>query len=50
MLQFGEVLVIAERKEDARIVLERCRDMGWAPEEYPEYQQRVNELLTQITA
>jgi len=50
MLQFGEVLVSAERKEDARIVLERCRDMGWAPEEYPEYQQRVNELLTQITA
>ena len=50
MLQFGEVLVSAERKEDARIVLERCRDMGWAPEEYPEYQQRVNELITQITA
>ena len=50
MLQFGEVLVSAERKEDARIVLERCRDMGWAPEEYPEYQQRVNEILTQIMA
>ena len=50
MLQFGEVLVSAERKEDARVVLEKCRDMGWIPENYPEYQQRVNELLTQITA
>ena len=50
MLQFGEVLISAERKEDARIVLEKCRDMGWAPENYPDYQQRVNELLIQMTA
>lgn len=50
MIKFGEVLVYSERKDDAKIVLEKCRDMGWAPEDYPEYQQRVAELLTQISA
>lgn len=48
MLQFGEVLISANRKEDARIVLEKCRDMAWAPDNYPEYQQRINELLAQM--
>lgn len=48
MLQFGEVLVLAERYEDAKIVLETCREWGWAPEEFPTYQERVTELLTQI--
>lgn len=48
MLQFGEILVLAERYDDAKIVLERCRTSGWAPEEFPTYQERVTELLTQI--
>ena len=48
MLQFGEVLFFAERYEDAKIVLEKCSESGWIPEEYPTYQDRVTELLTQI--
>lgn len=48
MLQFGEILVLAERYDDAKVVLERCRAGGWAPEEFPTYQERVTELLTQI--
>ncbi|MBD8032574.1 tetratricopeptide repeat protein [Solibacillus merdavium] len=48
MIQFGEVLISAERYEDAKIVLEKCREWGWAPQEYPTYQEHVTELLTQI--
>lgn len=48
MLQFGEVLFFAERYEDANTVLNRCQESAWAPEEYPDYQNRVTELLTQI--
>lgn len=48
MLQFGEVLFFADRNDDAKIVLEKCREWGWAPESYPTYQERVTELLTQI--
>lgn len=48
MLQFAEMLYFAERYEDAEVVLVKCRDMAWAPEEFPEYQNYVNELLTNI--
>ncbi|MGE7020689.1 tetratricopeptide repeat protein [Solibacillus cecembensis] len=48
MLQFGEVLVSAERHEDAKTVLVRCQESAWTPEEFPEYQNRVAELLAQI--
>lgn len=48
MLQFAEVLFFSERYADAKIVLEKCREWGWAPEAYPTYQERVTELLTQI--
>lgn len=48
MLQFGEILFFAQRYDDAKVVLTRCQEWGWAPEEYPEYQQRVQELLTAI--
>ncbi len=48
MLQFGEVLFFAERYEDAKMVLLSCQEGGWAPEQYPTYQERVQELLTYI--
>ncbi|WP_342574950.1 hypothetical protein MHH37_03240 [Solibacillus sp. FSL K6-1781] len=48
MLQFGEVLFFVERYVDAKTVLEKCREGGWVPEDYPTYQERVTELLTQI--
>lgn len=48
MLQFGEILFMAERYEDAKVVLEKCREWGWAPEALPTYQERVADLLTQI--
>lgn len=48
MLQFAEVLVHVERNDDAVVILERCREAGWAPEELPTYQDRVTQLLTDI--
>lgn len=48
MLQFAEVLFFAEKYEEAKIVLEKCREWGWAPESYPTYQESVTELLNQI--
>lgn len=48
MLQFGEMLLSTERYEDAKVVLLECQKQGWEPEEYPNYQQRVAELLAQI--
>mgnify|MGYP003554169788 CR=1 FL=1 len=48
MLQFGEILFLSERYEDAKVVLLECQKQGWEPEEYPNYQQRVTELLAQI--
>lgn len=48
MLQFAEVLVSVERFNDAAVILERCREAAWAPEEFPTYQERVTQLLTDI--
>lgn len=48
MLQFAEVLVHVERFDDAVVILERCREAEWAPEEFPTYQERVAQLLTDI--
>lgn len=48
MIQFGETLFYAERFDDAKIVLSRCQAVGWIPDSYPEYQNRVAELLAQI--
>ncbi len=48
MLQFGEILLHAERYEDAKKVLERCKESKWEPEDYPEYQTHVQAMLNQI--
>ena len=48
MIQLGEIFVSAERYEDAKIVLQRCQEWGWAPEELPNYQEIVASLLAQI--
>ncbi|MBM7609061.1 putative Zn-dependent protease [Lysinibacillus composti] len=48
MLQFGETLYHIERYDDAKIVLTRCQEAGWAPESFPTYQERVAELLSLI--
>ncbi|WP_431029102.1 tetratricopeptide repeat protein [Lysinibacillus sp. LZ02] len=48
MIQFGEILLLSERYEDAKTVLTRCQESGWAPEEDATYQQRVQELLAHI--
>lgn len=48
MLQFGEVLFSAKRFDDAKIVLERCKEWNWMPEDYPQYQEQVQEMLTEI--
>lgn len=48
MIQLGEVFVGAERFEDAKTVLLRCQEAGWAPEEIPNYQEHVASLLAQI--
>ena len=48
MLQFAEVLVHVERFDDATVILERCREAEWAPEDFPTYQERVTQLLADI--
>ena len=48
MLQFGEILALAERYADAKVVLTRCQQSAWAPADYPVYQTRVSQLLTEI--
>lgn len=48
MLQLGQLFYEAERYEDAKVVLTRCQEMGWAPENYPDYQKTVADLLTQM--
>ena len=48
MLQMGEIFYRAERYEDAKVVLTRCKEMGWEPEQFPNYQQKVSELLSSI--
>lgn len=50
MIQFGEILFFTERYDDAETVLIRCQDSGWMPESFPEYQQRVQQLLDEIEA
>lgn len=48
MLQFGEILLRAERLQDAKLVLNRCKDSNWEPNDYPDYQAQVQDLLLQI--
>lgn len=48
MINFAEALYYVDRLADAEIVLLRCQERGWLPENYPEYQTRVNELLQTI--
>lgn len=48
MIQLAELFVAVERYEDAKPVLLRCQEWGWAPEEMPNYQEHVAELLAQI--
>jgi len=48
MIQLGEILAAAAMYEEAKIVLLRCQESGWAPEEIPNYQDHVAALLAQI--
>lgn len=48
MINFGEALFYSEKLSEAQIVLMRCKDSGWMPENYPDYQNRVSELLDLI--
>lgn len=47
MLQLGEVFVNAKKYDEAKTVLLRCQESGWAPEEFPTYQEQVTSLLAQ---
>lgn len=48
MLQLGEILLGAERYEDAKIVLLRCQESQWTLEDIPDYQEYLAKLLAQI--
>ncbi len=48
MLQFGETLFKVGRYEDAKTVLKRCQESAWAPEQFPNYQTKVTDLLNSI--
>ena len=47
MLQYAEVLIFAEKKDEAGQVLEHCATFV-TPEEFPEYPERVAELQVQL--
>lgn len=47
MLQFVEMLLFAERMEDAAIVLEKCTTLP-IPESYPQYMERIEQLQEQL--
>ncbi|MBE1556412.1 tetratricopeptide repeat protein [Sporosarcina limicola] len=47
MLQYAEFFVMAEQKDEAVLVLDRCATLP-IPEDYPEYQERVAQLQQQL--
>ncbi|GKV57410.1 hypothetical protein NCCP2222_33570 [Sporosarcina sp. NCCP-2222] len=47
MLQYAEILIHADMKKEAQIVLEKCTELA-APESFPEYQERIAELQEQL--
>ncbi len=47
MLQYARILAIAEKKDEARTVLERCASLP-APDTFPEYQEMVVQLEKQL--
>ncbi|MBD7984593.1 hypothetical protein H9649_08380 [Sporosarcina sp. Sa2YVA2] len=47
MLQFAEMLLFAERNEDAAVVLEKCATLP-IPESYPQYMERIEQLQGQL--
>ncbi|WP_169818537.1 tetratricopeptide repeat protein [Domibacillus iocasae] len=46
MIQFGEILLFADQKDDAKKVLEKCLTLV-PPAEMPDYHEKVNQLLAQ---
>lgn len=48
MLQYAEMLSIAEKTDEALQVLEVCETLS-VPESFPEYEERVIELKEQLT-
>lgn len=48
MIQLGEILVGAEKYDEAKIVLLRCQESQWTLEDIPTYQEHVVALLAQI--
>lgn len=48
MLQLGEIFYKAEQYEAAKIVLTRCQESNWSPENFPDYQANVAGLLKSI--
>lgn len=49
MLQYAEFLVMADLKEKAELVLEKCVALS-VPESYPQYKERVAQLQQQLAA
>lgn len=48
MIQMGEIFFGAGKYEEAKIVLLRCKESQWTLEDFPNYQEHVAALLTQI--
>ena len=47
MLQYAEMLVYAEKKEEAMQVIERCKTLA-VPAEFPQYMERIIELEAEV--
>lgn len=49
MLQFAHILISAEKLDEAKVVLERCKALP-TPEQIPDYQEQVQALLKQTSS
>lgn len=47
MIQFGNILINAEKLDEAKVVLERCKQLS-VPDQIPDYLDQVKMLLMQI--
>lgn len=48
ILRFGEILFLAERYEDAKVILEHARAKAWTSDSILDYQERVTNMLKEI--
>ena len=49
MLDFGTILKKGNYKSEALVVFEHCRQMNFAPDEYPTYQEMISNYIEELS-